>query len=417
MGGTVKATRDDAELRRRFVSAVEDADVERIATKMVDAMSSGVGELEADADMGADALAASRAATAGLLLSLDADPWVAPKMPPALGDLARTLARRGEDVTTLLKLTRYGQTEFWPAIMEIAERAVEDPSDRMHLLNSLFDRFGRYVEAVLDQAAADFLDERDSLMRGANARREQTIRALLAGDELNVDSASQTLGYELRRWHTAFDVWDTTGGNASHERLETLARELAQAAGAGRPLTTASSASGLWVWISTDRSLDARSREQLSRLAIDEDLRVSGGSSAIGAVGFRLSHLEAVAAQRIARASDGEAQVTWYRDVEVVSLLSSDPQAARALIARELAGLTGRDQLSAKLRKTVLAFLESGGSATAAGPLLGVHTNTVRYRMEQAEEKLERRVGGQELPLRLALMLVEKLGPDFLPPE
>src|SRR5262245_28320982 len=112
---------------------------------MVEAMTTGV-EVEADADVRAVTLAASRATASGVVSSLDSDPWVAPAMPHALGDLARTLARRGEDITTLLKLVRYGQSAFWPAIMEIAEGAVENPSDRMRVLNTVFDRFGRYIE-------------------------------------------------------------------------------------------------------------------------------------------------------------------------------------------------------------------------------------------------------------------------------
>ena len=158
---------------------------------------------------------------------------------------------RGEEITTLLKLVRYGQSEFWPAIMEITESAVEDSSARMRLLNTVFDRFGRYVEAMLRRPLRSFRTNATASC-GANARREQTIRALLEGDPLNTDAASQTLGYELRRWRTAFLLWDTAGGDASHERLEALAREVAEVAGAGRPLTTASSSSGLWAWISTD---------------------------------------------------------------------------------------------------------------------------------------------------------------------
>jgi DNA-binding PucR family transcriptional regulator len=407
---------DEARLLHRFVSAVDPSAVERIAVSMVDAMTVGVDAVDADADMRADALAASRASAEGLLRSLDADPWIPPPMPPALGDLARTLARRGEELTTLFKLVRFGQAEFWPAIMEIAERAVEEPAARMRLLNLLFDRFGRYIEAVLDRAAATYQDERDSLMRGAHARREQTIRALLQGDDLRIDAASRALGYELRRCHTAFELWETSGRHDSLERLEALARDLVQVLGAAHPLTTPSSASALWAWIATDSPLDHRQRTQISELGFDDDLRLAGGNSAPGTAGFRQSHLEARAARRVAGTAMPSRSVTWYADVEIVCLLSTDTNAARALVARELAGLSGSDANSAKLRKTVLAFLESAGSATAAAPKLGVHTNTVRYRMEQAEEQLGRAIGGQELALRLALMLVESLGPGVLPP-
>jgi DNA-binding PucR family transcriptional regulator len=144
-------------------------------------------------------------------------------------------------------------------------------------------------------------------------------------------------------------------------------------------------------------------------------VRISGGLPAEGADGFCRSHEEAIAAQRVAIEGSRERTVTWYDEVEVVSLLSHDAGAMRALVARELSGLSGRDATSGKLRQTALAYLRCGASATAAARELGAHKNTVRYRIQQVEEALGRPLAGQELQLQLALTLVETIGDGALP--
>ena len=132
--GRIGRVGPDAAALRQLTAAIDDTLIERIANSMVNAMSSGVPEADADPDIRADALAASRETARGFLVGLSADPWVV-EGSAELADLARTLARRGLDITVLMKLVRYGQAVFWPAIMETAERAVENPSARMRLLS------------------------------------------------------------------------------------------------------------------------------------------------------------------------------------------------------------------------------------------------------------------------------------------
>ena len=197
----------DAAALRQLTGAIDDILIERIATSMVNAMSTAVPEAGGDPDIHADALAASRETARGFLVGLSADPWVV-EGSPELADLARTLARRGLDITVLMKLVRYGQAVFWPAIMETAERAVENPSARMRLLQVVFERFGNYVETLLDDTVTVFQLERDLRMRGTHTRRQELIKSLIAGEEPSIDGASRVLGYELRRSHTALALWD-----------------------------------------------------------------------------------------------------------------------------------------------------------------------------------------------------------------
>jgi DNA-binding PucR family transcriptional regulator len=402
-----------------LAAAVDDGIVERIGRGMVQAMAEGLPDIDFDADLTADALAACWETGGHFFAGLATEPWMVPPVPPPLSDLARTLARRGAEVAVLIKTTRLAQSVFWPAVMESAERAIDDPSARMRALTITFERFGEYLEGLLDGAIVIFQEERDRTMRGAHARRNETIQALLKGHKLDVDGASRVLGYELRRWHTALTLSEPTADHDALERLEAIVGDAAKALAASTSLTTTSGSRGLWVWLATYEPPAPEQVDALKALAVPAGVLVAVGQAAPGTAGFRRSHEDAMAAQRVVLARGASDAVTPYADVEIVSLLSSNDRAARALVARELGGLVARDRQSATLRETVLAFLRCGNSATAAGRDLQVHTNTVRYRIEKAEEILGRPLQGQQLQLQLqlALMLVATLGDGFLPDD
>ena len=59
------------------------------------------------------------------------------------------------------------------------------------------------------------------------------------------------------------------------------------------------------------------------------------------------------------------------------------------------------------MSETLRAYLDAGGSHGRAAQKLGIHENTVRYRVRQAEEILARPVGPQDLDLRVALSLAD----------
>ncbi|MGH3432136.1 MAG: PucR family transcriptional regulator, partial [Thermocrispum sp.] len=143
-------------------------------------------------------------------------------------------------------------------------------------------------------------------------------------------------------------------------------------------------------------------------------LRVAAGVPAAGVDGFRDSHREALRAQQVAAAVVRPAQVTLYDDVEVVSCLSGDEASMRALVRRELGELAGPGAATARLRETALAYLRVGGSARRAADELGVHKNTVLYRLRQVEDTLGRQIGERRLPAELALLLADAYGAQVL---
>ena len=89
------------------------------------------------------------------------------------------------------------------------------------------------------------------MLGGAPARRAETIRLILDGAPIDSRRASERLGYELARRHTALVLWAQPPGD-EHGALESTATMLARAAGARPPLTLSVGTSTLWAWLGTD---------------------------------------------------------------------------------------------------------------------------------------------------------------------
>jgi DNA-binding PucR family transcriptional regulator len=139
-------------------------------------------------------------------------------------------------------------------------------------------------------------------------------------------------------------------------------------------------------------------------------VRVTLGMCHPGVAGFRLAHLEAIAALTVAERDDSP--VIRYEDVEVACLaagiLCDDARAA--FVRRELGDLVGSEHATRRLRATLRAYLKQGGDAAATGELLSLHANTVRYRIRQAEQRLGRGINHRRVQLELALEIISVLG-------
>ncbi|ERB54282.1 hypothetical protein N806_24465 [Rhodococcus sp. P27] len=63
------------------------------------------------------------------------------------------------------------------------------------------------------------------------------------------------------------------------------------------------------------------------------------------------------------------------------------------------------------MRRTLRTYLNVNRSPDAAARALGVHKNTVRYRIQRAEEMLGHPIGANRLKLELALEYADTYGP------
>ncbi|MFN8174517.1 MAG: helix-turn-helix domain-containing protein [Solirubrobacteraceae bacterium] len=150
--------------------------------------------------------------------------------------------------------------------------------------------------------------------------------------------------------------------------------------------------------------------DALDSLRLDAEgapgIRLGVGEPASGVPGFAVTHSEAQEARRVATlAAEAPGSVTRYGRVAVQALASVDADQARRLVRRRLGGLASEDETSTRLATTLRTYLEEQASRSRAARRLGVHENTVSYRIRQAEEILGRSVERDTLELHVALAL------------
>ncbi len=389
--------------------------LELVVARLDSAIVARVPEL-ADRDMSRDLAASTRAHARTLLSNLTSDSFEF-SLPPEAHAFARTIARRGLDLRVLLRTYHAGMEAVLEYMNEAVEQRTVPPRIERAVMLRMFDRTTKWISMSVELLTDTYVEERERVLRAALNRRTETVRALLAGEELDTDQAALRLGYRLTGHHLAFVLWtdqSEPGGDAEVTDLldRVAARVTADLGGAGL-LTVSSGASGMWAWAGIDdqahaAELAAPGRiEQLLAGSIDEPVRVAFGVPGARIAGFRTGHREAMAARQVAERGDGARRVVAYRDVEIAYLAGVDAEAMRGLIERELRGLAGPDAASARLRRTLHTYLTQQRSPEATARALGVHKNTVRYRLQRIEELLGHPVEQRGLALEVALTCLD----------
>ncbi|MEV4130490.1 helix-turn-helix domain-containing protein [Nocardia sp. NPDC049707] len=398
--------------------------LEQLVDRLDNAVIAHIPELS-DRDIRRDLAASTRAHARVVLANLTSD-TIEFALPEEAHAFARTLARRGYDLRLLLRTYHIGQEAVLDYMTEAVDERRPPPEIERAVMLRLFERSTKWVSVSVETLTDTYMEERERVMRAALNRHTEIVRTLLAGAELDVDQASVRLGYRLTKQHLAFVLWtDEITGEPDGESsglLDRVATRLGTALGSSQVLTVASGASGMWAWAGLDDDAHAAELavpgaiERIVLGQVEPPVRVAFGVPAPQAAGFRQSHHEAVAARQVAeRGPADHARVTAYREVEIAYLAGADDAAMRGLIGRELRALAGRDVAATRLRETLHAYLKSHRSPEATAKLLGVHKNTVRYRIQRIEELLGHPIGARSLPLEIALACVATYGADALP--
>jgi DNA-binding PucR family transcriptional regulator len=195
-----------------------------------------------------------------------------------------------------------------------------------------------------------------------------------------------------------------TGGD-SVDLLEAAIGELAHALGVDGALVQPLGLLDAAGWIASQSELDLA---PLDHVRLDAErfpgVRLAVGEPARGLAGFRTTHFEALNARRVATLSDrATGTVTRYGLVALQALAAADIDQARAFVARELGALDADDDTSRRLAATLRVYLDEHASRSRAAKRLGIHENTISYRVRRAEEILGRSVDEDTLNLRVAL--------------
>jgi DNA-binding PucR family transcriptional regulator len=390
------------------------AELDLVARRLSGAIHDHLGEL--DEDLRTWTLQSVRA-NLGIIVTMlreGTSPSTAEAPPEALA-YAKEYVRRGLGLEVLLRAYRTGQKELSRIALDRLRSVSPDAEHRVEAVGFFSDWLFAWVEALERQLTVVYMTEREQWVRGATAMRAAEVRALLDGSRADLAGVSKRLVYELDRRHVAFLVWDDEAdgdgghGQARFAEMEERAAAVAEGLGAHGVLTI-SEGRHLACWAGLrDQAVPAPARGSLPEAA--DGLRVALGTPGHGVEGFCQSHVEALHARRVAKLGRARSGWTPFDDVALDALATHDLDETRRFVERELGPLASEDDAILRLRATLRVFLEEGSSFVRAARRLGVHENTITYRVHRAEDLLGHRAAERQLELRVALRLARLVLP------
>jgi hypothetical protein len=393
----------DAWVSEYVADASTDANVEKFVEHVDGLILEHIPELAADPRLTAELHASTKSQWRMFLTVLERETFDV-LLPPQAVDLAVSLARRGVDLGILLKIYRVAADATWEFMVTVADAIPEGGPDHADVLKLLWGRAGRWINESIEQLMRTYTAEREAALHGAFARRNETIQALLRGEATSVDTATRDLGHQMRAQQTCMVLWlDDATADASTADLESVAQAVARDLEAGRPLTLVAGRHELWAWLAT------RAVPELATISATVErhrARASIGGTFPGVDGFRTTHREAIDTQKFVLRGGSSSPVTAYGDIELACLMSENPAAARHLVERELGKLAAPDPALDLVRETLSHYLRNGSNIVLTASELFVHRNTVRYRLDQAEQLVGHPLTERRTEMDVALRLV-----------
>ncbi|MCZ4548111.1 PucR family transcriptional regulator [Rhodococcus qingshengii] len=341
------------------------------------------------------------------------------RVPISLAEWVRRIAQRELPVSATLRAHRRGQALVLNRYLFEISCATDDlvlASAASRRINQR--SFELYDHVFATQIAEAYDKERERWIGSRATVRRAAVAEVIANGTDDIDSVERVLGYRLRRRHVAVLVWKPLSEvSVPIHGLDRAVRVLAEACGCSEtPLSVLYDESTMGAWFPVGAAGSGVLDQALAGAEIDPGLRVAVGEPGFGVDGFRLSHRQAVKVRAVSSVADTPAlpSVVVYRDVGVVSMLCADIDDTSMWVSAVIGSLAVDTAAAAKLRRTLEVFLETGGSYLATAQQLGVHRNTVKYRVDQAQGMRAQESAASRLDVELALRACRVLGAAVL---
>lgn len=320
----------------------------------------------------------------GAVLAMLAFGVTPPAVEPPAGTLRalRRLAQAGVDVTVALRAYRHAHAFVWDAwLTYLHEQQLDPPELTVTLRHSARVMF-EYWDGAAGQYVARLRREFPELNGQVNQQR--LLEDILGGGTVDVGQVRRELGYDLSQQHLAMALAplnDVARATAAADVIRNFNPKL--------PVLVQPQNDGLfWLWVASRQPLDQPTLDALTTLALP-DVVLGVGEPGGGIEGFCRSHHQAERALRVARLrTQPVARTVRYRDVEHVTLLTSEPGRAREFAASRLGALAERSESMSRTRSTLRSYLECGFNKARVAQTMGVHQKTIAYRLTAAEEIL-----------------------------
>lgn len=339
------------------------------------------------------------------------------RAPAAAVEYARRLAQRGTPPGALLRAYRLGQQLVLAWAGDQIAAQVGDPHTALRTSQLLTETSFAYIDAVSEDVMGAYQGERERWLAHRGATRREVLEALLRGERRSAAQVEAALGYRLAQHHLGLLLWDDEATVAAAGAPEEAIARIAAHLGAGTPLVVPHDRGTWWAWLPVDAAADTRGLDVLPGSGAPTRMRVAAGRVAHGLDGLLATHRSAVATQRVAQVGQvppGRLVSAADPTVRAAALLVGDLPATRALVVEALGPLAADDAPAARLRETLLVFVQERESHVAAAARLHLHRNTVKYRVDRAVALRGRPLSEDRLDLELALVACRHLAPAVL---
>jgi hypothetical protein len=337
-------------------------------------------------------------------------------------DLGRGEFHSGRSLDALLAAYRVGARLAWRRFVEAGVAGGLSPPAIYALGEAIF----AYIDELSAESAEGYAEEQTAAAGESERRRRRLVRLLSqdppAGQEA-IRTAAAAYGWTLPRGGLAALVAATAeDGEPGEALLDSIAARLARRLGEGAVGAEAFGAALVFVpdpdAPGRRRRLDAAVDDHPAALGPTVDWTRSGASArrAIAtqrlAAAGRLPGADGSSVARGTESTDGARRGRSSGGLVIADehlahlLLAADPGVAADLAASRLAPLDALPEgPRARLRETLAAWLDRPGQVQAVAATLGVHPQTVRYRVRQLRDLFGERLEDPDARFELALAL------------
>jgi len=332
-------------------------------------------------------------------------------------NLGRGEFHAGRSLDALMAAYRVGARLAWRRFVEAGTAAGLPPEALYSLGEAIF----AYIDEISAESADGYAEEQ-SVAAGESHRRRRRLVRLLAQDppasQEAIRTAAQAAAWALPRRLAVLvaAAADTAAGAEAggtppggggepvpgEEIVEAIGLRLARKLGG---TAIGGAAGGLACVFLPDPDAPGRRRQIVAAVGEAGDEAVAIGPT-VPWHEATASLRRAAAAHRLAAAGGVEGPLIIAEDHLATLLLASDRGLAADLAASRLAPLaTLADGPRSRLTETLRAWLDRPGQVQAVAAELGVHPQTVRYRLRQLRELFGTRLEDPEARFELSLAL------------
>lgn len=264
---------------------------------------------------------------------------------------------------------------------------------------------------VFDDAVKDFFEgclaEKELLLEESLVSKRRLVEELIEGglsmgSEV-VKAFKSNLGVDPDKFYTAIIISSARAASKANKYTLRAIGELIS----NSSLVHLPQADGAWLWIATGTP---PLKKQISNLTTSLKSAEIGiyclGETVRGIEGFRRSHVQARALLEVGKQYSVGRVLQWPTHA-AMAIFIRNKELTDWFVKSTLGELASTDQKVESYRETLKSYLLSGNSLLHAAESLGIHRNTVVYRLQAVEDILGKPIKEFDFSLSCALALLD----------